>query len=659
LSVVSVKFRIKKMPEEAGAFAVEMRAGAEVAKGKFLWDPNQDTQEQSHVEAIALADCTLETLKYPGAALWARLFERDKEGSSVAALFEKQRDEAKKAGVSLHLRLALDPDLDFLPWEALYEEGAKRFAVLTRGFSIVREAEGAPSRRSAQISPARKLKVLVVIPQGSRLDINREWKNLQLAVGPVEEYVSLHRCDGRVHPTRLRSELQREEWDVVHFIGHGEASPEGVTIRLNTEDGQDAWIGAEPFSDLFNDTGVQLVVLNCCFGAVVGESVTGSLSGVGPFLLARGVPAVVAMRFEIPDHVATRFADAFYSELIRGRNRGRVDTAVHAAREAIYFNQKENDVRGFITPALFLAENSELLFEFADTPVAAPPPPPPPKPRIALPPALIKAFQLERCIPVIGPGILRAGLTRSVSPPVPDLLELSRFLAKEPKYPRQEDFDLCDTAGEWMDSQLFQWVCQNYIDGERKLRFELVDLINEAYSRSSAPSELTSLIAAIASWRVPAIFYTFFDGLLERAVSDYRDRPTRILPGIEQGPQERSERLLILVRGTRNEPKSLVITEDEHHRLWGSIGRMSSSIIELAKGFSGRSLLFLGLAPRDPLVRYLSAQLLDAEKRTQGRHFFACSTHTQVDDAFWKKFEVEWIDHPLELLIPALTEARG
>jgi hypothetical protein len=134
--------------------------------------------------------------------------------------------------------------------------------------------------------------------------------------------------------------------------------------------------------------------MNCCRAASVYKS-TRPVSGLGPFLLRKGIPAVVAMRYEITDTVSLQFADEFYRMLLTGPEavRGRVDLAVESGRLTVYQNRTNSTVRGFVTPSLYLAPNCERLFDL-DRPVAmgiapgvgAVPEPPGVRSRVAVPP---------------------------------------------------------------------------------------------------------------------------------------------------------------------------------------------------------------------------------------------------------------------------------
>ncbi len=82
-------------------------------------------------------------------------------------------------------------------------------------------------------------------------------------------------------------------------------------------------------------------------------------------------------------------------------------------------------------------------------------------------------------------------------------------------------------------------------------------------------------------------------------------------------------------------------------------------------GAKDRSLLFLGIHPRDPLVHRLGAKLLDARiSKSVGPVYFVYPSPSPVDEAFWDKYGVEWIKADPDELVRALDaalrgEARG
>ena len=111
------------------------------------------------------------------------------------------------------------------------------------------------------------------------------------------------------------------------------------------------------------------MVLNSCQGA--RTTMADPFAGVATTLIQSGVPAVVAMQFEISDDAAIVFAEELYTNLI-GRQ-DPIDAAVAEARKAIFV---EIDEVEWATPVLFLRDPDIQLFTFAVD--AAPLPPPQP-----------------------------------------------------------------------------------------------------------------------------------------------------------------------------------------------------------------------------------------------------------------------------------------
>ena len=188
-------------------------------------------------------------------------------------------------------------------------------------------------------------------------------------------------------------------------------------------------------------------------------------------------------------------------------------------------------------------------------------------------------------------------------------------------WPR-EDFELCQTAGEWMHGQLLQWVCRRF---KRRDPGGLADLIQKnakIYGGQTTPN----LVQALVKWDVPALFYTFFDGLLDGCVTHGESRFTDIVYTLDEPRAADSKRmgkdsLLILVRGSVANAKSLVLTESDHQRLTASIVNMEQEYEAIAKQV-GRCALFLGVSPRDPLVRQTQLQAARVGPPEAGSNLF-------------------------------------
>jgi hypothetical protein len=184
--------------------------------------------------------------------------------------------------------------------------------------------------------PRDGLDLLAVVPEGSGLGIEQELSSLNRVVKLVEN-LRISDLRGRVTPNAIQQRLGETQPNIFHFVGHGELdSTGGVTIRLNSEEGgqEEFWAQAEQFSSIFAKSSIRLAVLNCCYG---GRSARTSLSGLGPLLLRRGVPAIVAMNYPIADSAAQSFSEFFYNALLKGENGGRVDIAIQHTRDTTFY----------------------------------------------------------------------------------------------------------------------------------------------------------------------------------------------------------------------------------------------------------------------------------------------------------------------------------
>ncbi|GMV03906.1 MAG: hypothetical protein AMXMBFR53_01880 [Gemmatimonadota bacterium] len=595
-----------------------------------------------------------EHLMYAGTALWASLASGD-VGKRVDEIVQATEDRRPL----YHVRLGLPQELRALPWETLYDERRVGFLSCAEDWCVVHDP---PDRIVVPRAGKRAdgpLRVLVAVPEGSGLDVGREWRHLQAEaerLGP--DAIVMQRLEGRVTADKLGTELAKG-WDVFHFIGHGGLDDQGrVTVRLNKPgpDLDETWLDAETFGLLFRQRPVRLAVLNSCLGAA--QSAGPHLSGAAPFLMRNGVQGVVAMRWEIYEPDALNFSAPFYRELVRS---GRVDRALEHARLQLKLHPHDESKRGFVTPVLYLVEGQERLFEpleartLAATPAAAPPPPA--LPALDLPPDLVAALSEGQVVPVIGPGLLRMGVVRGgaeQAPPGPR--ELAEILRERFDYPETEDFQAVDLAP-WAAESLLQRVCQHCAHLHRGV-FKIVQAIEEAYRPTKPPSAF----AALARWRVPGMVYTFFDGLLAQAIQE-QSRAFRVINSLTD-PVQTDDRhpLLVHLKGCIADTSSLVLTEQEHERLWDRMDHLSGAVAGLATRRPGRSLVFVGVNPRDPVVRRFLRVLMGDEtrRRLQGPSFFVAPHHSDVDQAYWDQYNTTWIDaNPLDFIEAATAHAAG
>jgi hypothetical protein len=264
-------------------------------------------------------------------------------------------------GELLPLRLCLNHrSLAFLPWETLYDQKSRRH-ISHNG--LVPFARVAPDSLPGKINPARPLRILGMVSYAVQLGT--------IKLGPLEEerersqinaaLKKLHdsgQVDLRWTATATQRELMRmlgpgaegDPWDVWHFIGHGGFCSEKQMgyIVIEAPGGGD---GVPLFANKLVDTLFatpnypKLVVLNSCSGA---QSEAGELfSSTAIHLIRNGIPAVIAMQFDISNKMAVDFSECFYTHLADGHS---IATAMVNTR--IELNTRQ--VSEWVSPVLYL-----------------------------------------------------------------------------------------------------------------------------------------------------------------------------------------------------------------------------------------------------------------------------------------------------------------
>ena len=105
---------------------------------------------------------------------------------------------------------------------------------------------------------------------------------------------------------------------------------------------------------------LRLVVLNSCLGTAASQAEP--LSSVGAGLVRAGVPAVIAMQFEVSDTAARIIAETFYESLALNFP---VDYALTEARREIAL--LDRDSLEWATPVLFMQVADGQLFDFSES----------------------------------------------------------------------------------------------------------------------------------------------------------------------------------------------------------------------------------------------------------------------------------------------------
>ncbi|MDN5795001.1 MAG: PQQ-binding-like beta-propeller repeat protein [Intrasporangium sp.] len=298
-----------------------------------------------------------------------RLFDAVFAGE-VGTMFQRSLDEAGDNGAGLRVRLRLGrvPELADIPWEYLYSASLGRFLVLSGDTPVVRYLDlprmVAPLRVSA---PLRILLVVCAPIDLAALDHKDEVARLERELDALVRGGSVV-IDPLPDPTLagLRTALRRGEYHVLHFIGHGGFNPDlgdGILAFEDAHHRSHRVSGADLGTILHDHHTLRLAVLNACEGA--RQSPTDPFSGVAQSLVRQGIPAVVAMQFEITDAAALVFGQEFYAAIADGYP---IDAALAQARLAVF--SADNDVE-WGTPVLYLRARDGRIFDIPGTPVPA------------------------------------------------------------------------------------------------------------------------------------------------------------------------------------------------------------------------------------------------------------------------------------------------
>lgn len=265
-------------------------------------------------------------------------------------------------GSGLRLRLVInEPELANLPWEYVYlyptsageaiEKNLDGFLVLDPRLSIVRhEALDAKPGAVGATQPLRLVVGLATPTDQAPLDLEKERRTIDDALAEVNEIQ--HKVVDHMTVPAFEQAVQGAH--IFHFAGHGTFSQqasgaEGTRdlklISTQDEDGRRTLEGAgllafengEGKTHLFpadkvaqNLVSVRLAVLGACESG--RRDNVNVWSGIAPALMRNGVPAVVAMQYEVYDKSAIAFSRRFYQAISVGLS---LDEAVTQGRLAV------------------------------------------------------------------------------------------------------------------------------------------------------------------------------------------------------------------------------------------------------------------------------------------------------------------------------------
>jgi hypothetical protein len=271
-------------------------------------------------------------------------------------------------------------DLARLPWEFLYpnnDDFAQGFLAGEVDITLTRFI--GPPLAKIPDPVDRPVKILLAVCVEEDFDEIKELKGL---LANAKESGDVEVAELK-NPTfdELKAKVHGRDWepDIVHIIGEGvpgaivlqrEASAidsdinfarsEQIFKRQAMPVQQGNPVGEERLRELFQGHAPKLVILQTCYSdkVVDGEALyTAAQSIVGA-----GVPAVLAMQYDIERPVADKFASRLYEGLFKGDP---IDVAVGDGRKRLRDRDSggSSPYRAFGTPVIYLGHGRPLVKE--------------------------------------------------------------------------------------------------------------------------------------------------------------------------------------------------------------------------------------------------------------------------------------------------------
>ncbi len=304
-----------------------------------------------------------ETARRSARDLGTRLFDAV-FAAEVGAMLHRCMDVAYQQSARLRVRLMLSkaPELMRLPWETMYNSMRGEYMALSAHAPLSRYVERMHAVRPFVVKPPMRMLVVIAGPPGfSPVETDREWLSLidTLDVLGARDDLIVERLP-RPSLFELQKRLRRQEYQVLHFVGHGlySTQAEESFLVLEDEQGRARQVSGAHLGAILRDHySLRLVTLNSC--APWQPLPRDPFTHVAYSLVHAGLPAAVALPYELTDRAALAFHYELYSRLAAGEA---VDVAVAEARRAML-----SDAAGveWCAPVLVSRVRDGLLFERA------------------------------------------------------------------------------------------------------------------------------------------------------------------------------------------------------------------------------------------------------------------------------------------------------
>lgn len=261
-----------------------------------------------------------------------------------------------KDGIRVRINIHQESgELYQVPWE--YCRDDKSFLSLNADTPLVRYMP--TNRAPAPISVPYPVKILLAWANPEDL----ETLDVQSEIDAVKDALAEFVDEGKViidelpdaSPRTLVSKVRQSPPHIFHFIGHGKLMPRGGgALALDNGRKSHVLLDGDRMLRLFQGDDTKLILLSACQSGATSDKTEKSSSseafmGLAPKLVWGGLPAVVAMQYDLPNIAAQPFMQTLYEFLALGKP---LDTAVTEARIGLDFNILESPYWGI--PVLFM-----------------------------------------------------------------------------------------------------------------------------------------------------------------------------------------------------------------------------------------------------------------------------------------------------------------
>jgi len=277
--------------------------------------------------------------------------------------FNQTEAVAREKEQMTRIRLTIEPDnLASLPWEFMYRDEGGYFLATNPKTVLARYLNlPLPQRRVRRREESLHLLTIIADPSDqTRLDPD-EWENIILKTldVPIKQKQLTTQVVKRATFKNIRNALLQQAPDIIQFVGHGiYKDGKGYLAMVDDKTNRTWKVDDERFASMMQgfDSQLGLVSLATCESAK-SDSQQGFL-GIAPKIVRLGVPAVVAMQYEVLIETAEIFLENFYTSVAA---RKPVDWAVQWARKAISI-EMGLDNREFATPVLYMRAKNGKIF---------------------------------------------------------------------------------------------------------------------------------------------------------------------------------------------------------------------------------------------------------------------------------------------------------